>query len=83
MKEGRREGGRKGRKKGEKERERESCEPPELLCYCSNWGRLKIQKGQMIESRHAESWGQVYWVLGWRHTTALLLLFSYSLKPYF
>jgi hypothetical protein len=50
-----------------------------------------MQKGQKTEDKHAESWGQGCWVLGWRHTTALVFLFYffyfasflYSLKPYF
>jgi hypothetical protein len=53
--------------------------PPPLSCYITtepNWGRLQMQKGQTIEDRHAESWGQVCWALGWRHTTASSLLFS-------
>jgi hypothetical protein len=68
-----------------------------LMSSCStepNWGQLEMQKGQTIEDRHAESWGQLCWALGWRCTTALLLLFSnnscvtlllfsYSLKPCF
>jgi hypothetical protein len=37
-----------------------------------------MQKGQKIEDKHAGTWGQVCWVLGWRHTTALLLLFYFS-----
>jgi hypothetical protein len=49
-----------------------------------------MQKGQTIEDRHAESWGQVCWALGWRRTAAswlpsltfFTLLFSYSLRPY-
>jgi hypothetical protein len=49
-----------------------------------------MQKGQKKEDKHAGSWDQVCWVLGWRHTTALSLLFYffyfasflYSLKPY-
>jgi hypothetical protein len=66
----------------------------ELLSYKPNWGRLERQKGQKMEDEHAGSWGQVCWVLQWRHTTASLLLllcfFSlffktlllfYSLKP--
>jgi hypothetical protein len=52
---------------------------------------MEMQKGQKIEDKHAKRWGQVCWVLGWRHTTAALLLFFflyfpsflYSLKPYF
>jgi hypothetical protein len=35
-----------------------------------------MQKGQMIEDRHAESWGQVCWVLRCRYTAVSLLLFS-------
>jgi hypothetical protein len=38
-----------------------------------------MKKGQKIEDKHAESWGQVGWVLRWRHTTAgLLLFYSFS-----
>jgi hypothetical protein len=43
-----------------------------------NWGQLEMQKGQRIEDKHAESWGQVCWALRWRHTTASLLLFHFS-----
>jgi hypothetical protein len=35
-----------------------------------------MQKGQKIEDKAAESWGQVCWVLGWIRPTASLLLFS-------
>jgi hypothetical protein len=38
-----------------------------------------MRKGQMIEDKHAQSWGQVSWVLGWRHTSFLLLFFYFSL----
>jgi hypothetical protein len=56
--------------------ERWSCKlSHKLLFYQPNWGQLEMQKGQKID-KHAESRGQVCWVLGWRHTTASLLLFS-------
>jgi hypothetical protein len=29
-----------------------------------------MKKGQKTEDKHAESWGQIGWTLGWRHTTA-------------
>jgi hypothetical protein len=59
----------------------------------SNWGKLEMQKGHTID-KHAQSWGQVCWLLGWRRTTALLLFYGFphllcfpfllcSLRPYF
>jgi hypothetical protein len=48
-----------------------------------NWEQWEMQKGQTIEDRHAESWGQVGWAVGWRCTTASLLLFSVILFIYF
>jgi hypothetical protein len=30
-----------------------------------------MKKGQKTEDKHAESWGQGDWVLGWRHTAAV------------
>jgi hypothetical protein len=58
--------------------------------YWPNWGLMEMQKGQRIEDKHAESWDQVCWALGWRCTIVLLLSyffyfvsFLYSLKPYF
>jgi hypothetical protein len=56
-----------------------------------------MQKGQKTGDKHAESWGQVGWALGWRYPTASLLLFYvflpsfpffkvslfYFLKPHF
>jgi hypothetical protein len=35
-----------------------------------------MQKGQRTEDRHAESWDQVCWALGWRRTAASWLFFS-------
>jgi hypothetical protein len=48
-----------------------------------------MKKGQKTEDEHAESWGQVGWVLGWRYPTAAftflffpvpLLLFKFLYK---
>jgi hypothetical protein len=40
-----------------------------------------MQKGQNIEDKHAESWGQVGWVLGWRRTTAAFTSFPFFPIP--
>jgi hypothetical protein len=33
------------------------------LSYKPNWGQHVMQKGQKIEDKNAEGWGQVVWVL--------------------
>jgi hypothetical protein len=43
----------------------------ELVLETPNWDWREIKIGQKTEDKHAESWSQVGWVLGWRHTTAL------------
>jgi hypothetical protein len=46
---------------------------------------LELQKGQMMEARHAESWGQVCWGLDGEHNSliAFLLLFTLLLFSIF
>jgi hypothetical protein len=40
-----------------------------------------MKKGQKTEDKHAESWDQVGWVLGWRHTTARAIFLKQAQVP--
>jgi hypothetical protein len=55
--------------------------PPLANCasssYKPNWERKEMKKREKIEDKHAESWGQVGWVLRWRHTAAAFTSFLF------
>jgi hypothetical protein len=57
-----------------------------MLVTCTSWsekpnlGQLEMHKGQKIEDKHAESWGQICWVLRWRRTTAAFTSFLFFLS---